>query len=505
MKRHDYTLPLIKTSGFRTALFLMAAGVFLYLRTCVLPGIPMAAQNDAVFFFEHAKRILIGQVPFRDFFVFVMPGTDLLYAGLFRLFGIHAWLVSAIVILLGLSLTAVLLQISKQLLSGNLVFLPAILFLVFDFDNARDATHHWHSTLLVMLAVLTLLHGRTYTRILSAGALCGVATVFTQTQGFLGFVAVATFIIWMLRRERQPVSLLIRALAILAFPFIVMVGGTLGYYAHLAGIRTLVYALWEYPRLFTATQYSYSPLLGLWSQPKFIDFLHVLSSSCLYLFVPLVYLFCFYRLFRQRHPMNPRHWEALLLISLVGSALLITVALGPSSHRLCTVAPPAMIAFVWYFSGVGAIERKIQSTLWWLSITLFIYLPIRLQLLPRNYLDLPTGKTAFLSPEQYSVDRWLVEHTRANDYFFGLTPASFAVALRNPTPLDLILPTKMTTPAQEEAVIRSLQQYPATLVFLRHEEAFDDNARLQEFNVFIHNHYHLAKAFPSGEFWQVNQ
>ena len=203
--------------------------------------------------------------------------------------------------------------------------------------------------------------------------------------------------------------------------------------------------------------------------------------------------------------MNPRHWEAVLLISLAGSALLITVALGPSSHRLCTVAPPAMIAFVWYFSGVGAIERKIQSTLWWLSIALFLYLPIRLQLLPRNYLDLPTGRTAFLSPEQYAVDRWLAEHTRANDYFFGLTPASFAVALRNPTPLDLILPTKMTTPAQEEAVIRSLQQYPATLVFLRHEEAFDDNARLQEFNVFIHNHYHLAKAFPSGEFWQVNQ
>jgi hypothetical protein len=504
MKRHDYTLPLIKTSGFRTALFLMATGVFLYLRTCVLPGIPMAAQNDAVFFFEHAKRILIGQVPFRDFFVFVMPGTDLLYAGLFRLFGIHAWLVSAIVILLGLSLTAVLLQISKRLLSGNLVFLPATLFLVFDFDNARDATHHWYSTLLVMLAVLTLLRGRTYNRILVAGALCGVATVFTQTQGFLGFVAVAIFIIWMLRAERKSNSLLIRTLATLIFPFILIVGGTLGYYAHLAGIRTLVYALWEYPHLFTAAQYSY-PLLGLGSQHRFIDFFHKVSFSCLYLFGPLAYIFCFQRLFRQKHHMNPHHWEAVLLISMVGSALLVTVALGPSSHRLYTVAPPITVAFVWCFSGIGAIERKIQRTLWWLSIALFLYLPIRLQLLPRNYLDLPTGRTAFLSPEQYSVDRWLAEHTHANDYLFGLTPASFAVALRNPTPVDLILPSKMTTPAQEEAVIRSLQQYPATLVFLRHEEAFDDNARLQEFNAFIHNHYHLAKAFPSGEFWQVNQ
>jgi hypothetical protein len=94
----------------------MATLVFLYLRSFLLPGTPLAAQYDAVFFFEHAKRILLGQEPFRDFFVFVMPGTDLLYAGIFRIFGVHAWVAAAIVILLGLALTAVVLRISQKAL-----------------------------------------------------------------------------------------------------------------------------------------------------------------------------------------------------------------------------------------------------------------------------------------------------------------------------------------------------------------------------------------------------
>jgi len=54
--------------------------VFLYLRSLFFPGTPLAAQYDAVFFFEHAKRIVLGQIPIRYFFVFVMPGTDVLYA-----------------------------------------------------------------------------------------------------------------------------------------------------------------------------------------------------------------------------------------------------------------------------------------------------------------------------------------------------------------------------------------------------------------------------------------
>jgi hypothetical protein len=72
-------------------LFLAGAGVFLYLRTFLLPTTPFAATGDQSLFFARAVRILQGQLPYRDFFEIVTPGTDLIYAAGFGLFGVHAW------------------------------------------------------------------------------------------------------------------------------------------------------------------------------------------------------------------------------------------------------------------------------------------------------------------------------------------------------------------------------------------------------------------------------
>src|ERR1700678_1434688 len=167
----------------KDVLFLSAILTFLYLRCFLLPGTPLAAQYDAVFFFEHAKQILSGGIPFRDYFVFVMPGTDLLYAAIFRVFGVRAWVAAAIVILLGLALTAVVLRISQKIFSGNIAFLPPLFFLIFDFDSARDATHHWYSTFLVLAALPLLLSARSRKRLFFAGLLCSFAVLFTQTRG----------------------------------------------------------------------------------------------------------------------------------------------------------------------------------------------------------------------------------------------------------------------------------------------------------------------------------
>src|SRR3984957_18709839 len=245
MKHHSAPLPATEIPGHRIVLFLMIALVFLYLRSFLFPATPLAAQYDAVFFFEHAKRILLGQVPFRDFFEFVMPGTDLLYAGIFRVFGVHAWLAGAIVILLGLALTAVVLRISQKIFRGNTAFLPPLLFLIFDFDSARDATHHWYSTLFVLMAALVLLSGRTWRRVFCAGILCGIATLFTQSQGLFGFVSIAVFLIAIGPTEKQSKALLVKQMAILGVPLIAIVGGVLGYYVSSAGVHALVYALWD--------------------------------------------------------------------------------------------------------------------------------------------------------------------------------------------------------------------------------------------------------------------
>ena len=66
------------------------AAALLYLRTFLLSATPVIAHDDQTIFFARAVNFLHGQILYRDFFEFVPPGTDLLYAAGFRLFGVHA-------------------------------------------------------------------------------------------------------------------------------------------------------------------------------------------------------------------------------------------------------------------------------------------------------------------------------------------------------------------------------------------------------------------------------
>jgi hypothetical protein len=121
-----------------------------------------------------------GQVLYRDIFELVTPGTELLYALGFRIFGVHAWLIEAWHVALGTALCLVITSIARQILTGPAIFLPMLLFLAFDFSSAMDATHHWWSTLSVLSAVAVLIRGQEEWRVGLCGALCGVATLFTQ-------------------------------------------------------------------------------------------------------------------------------------------------------------------------------------------------------------------------------------------------------------------------------------------------------------------------------------
>ena len=103
MTTYPSSLSFLSIRRAHVLLFLTIALAFLYLRTFVLPWTPLMPHDDQVWYFQHANRILQGQVPFRDFFVIVMPGTDLLYAAAFKLLGVHLWLAQTFVIVLGFS------------------------------------------------------------------------------------------------------------------------------------------------------------------------------------------------------------------------------------------------------------------------------------------------------------------------------------------------------------------------------------------------------------------
>jgi hypothetical protein len=168
-----------------------------------------------------------------------MPGSDLLYAAVFGLLGVHAWLAQAFVIFLGVTIAGLLVWMSSYILKGPVLFLPALLFLVLDFDITKEATHHWYCTLLVLAAVGILLGGRTVGRVVSAGILCGLGALFTQSQGLLILIAIAAYLVW----TRDPKSRVRSQLLPLLLPFAIIVGSVLAYFTWRASFASLYFAL----------------------------------------------------------------------------------------------------------------------------------------------------------------------------------------------------------------------------------------------------------------------
>src|SRR5579871_4013915 len=96
-----------KGAGTLAWLLLAVAGTFAYLYMSlfsVAGGVPHLRSGDQDFFWTYATRLLSGQVFLKDFHQFTPPGTDLVYAAVFRAFGANAGTIDWTILALGVAL-----------------------------------------------------------------------------------------------------------------------------------------------------------------------------------------------------------------------------------------------------------------------------------------------------------------------------------------------------------------------------------------------------------------
>jgi len=488
--------------------FLLSSAIFLYLRTFLLPATPFNAFGDEIHYFLHAVRMLHGELPYRDFFTFVFPGTDLLYVGVFRIFGVHQWVAQGLILLLGLLLTCTVTWVSSNILRGPLVLLPALLFLVFDFSSALDATHHWWSTLSVLAATGVLLDGRDRRRLIASGALCGIATLFTQTQGSLSLIAIVLYLVVTRRKDNGEPSVP-GEIALLVIPFVIVVGVVIGYFAIDVGLRTIAYWTIYFPLTYFSTIPAHTPRAYLLQMPAFhrpSDLFFFLPYLIIHLVVPLSYILSLVRLHRMKSKMEPRLWGNVFLVTVVGIATFISVMNAPTFLRLCVVAPPALILCVWYFSGPATSDRWVRGGLWAVGLVFLLYLPISRQLHERARIDLPTGRTAFTNARQYDKAQWFAARTHPGESFFNEPFVAFALSLNSPGPIDYVLPSQFTRPEQVDALLKSMTAHQTRYIYLYPElyssaHAADNLGPLRDY---MAKNYHLARADSAGQTLERN-
>lgn len=197
---------------------------------------------------QSAYRISQGQIPFKDFFTAIVPGSYYFYALLFKLFE-----PSFIVLRLGVMLISLLLLLSvwhvltKFRIVSFLPYLATACFLAFFGGPAWFiASHHWLSALLCVSSLAYLLPDTdaiapSDRSAFAAGILSALATATLQHRGALWIIAAVAACALLPPGQRRRTCLAYGSgAALVAIPMVL-------YFLYHAGFDTLLYDLVTFP------------------------------------------------------------------------------------------------------------------------------------------------------------------------------------------------------------------------------------------------------------------
>jgi len=511
--KRGLTFPAHKPHRGATALFLLAAVAFLSLNLFTLPPAWFFRPGDSWVYLLNAAKMLEGQMIYREFFQFTPPGTELVYLLLLKLFGLRGWIPGLMLLLLGLALGWLTIVIAKKIMGLRQAILSALLFLTIAFRNVLDATHHWYSVLAVMTAAAILFEHRSPARLAAAGALCGLASFFTQARGATVLLGLVVFILWERAYSGQGWNVFLRYTACLLSAFLATVLATHAYFVSKVGLKTLldclvVFGVRNYPGYRAANSLNvYGVGMPSPHQPGALA-----AFLLIHTLVPLTYLVFFIRYRRESSTRPQEPWVQLMLLNIVGVFLFVGIAPAPSFTRLCTVSGPALILLVWLVSSPPILHRTVTWALWIAGATFFLVSPWRLQARPWPRLDLPSGRAA-LAPGFYEKYLWVRDHTRPSQFFFEAAWADiyFPLGLRNPAPVPYVTNTDYTRAEQVQSLIEALdKQQPRFVLWSASLDVpwpgSPSGDHLGPLRLYLRSRYHVVKTFSNGDqAWQRDE
>ena len=492
-------------------LMLLGAATYLYLNLFALPRTPFLLGGNQVFFWMDAQRMLDGRRIYQDFLQFTPPGTDLLYAALFQLFGFHVWVTNAAVLALGVAFCWLCFSLASGIADRRSALLATALFLVLVYGKSLDGTHQWFSVLAVMCAIRITFRKMTSQRIALAGAMLGVASFFNQTYGAAALLAFVIFLLCRPSRAKRSSYDLFKNQALLLLGFAIALLLLSAHFIATVGLKQLWYFQVTYVTKYVV-DISQGQLLGLpepltWrTLPRLSPYLTV------YISLPVVYVVTLWRCWRERNnPLFP--WDQVAILSIVGLLLLAEVSLSLNWLRLYTVSLPGIILLLWTLDRASK-PRRYAVPLIWVGIICLAVLETRSRHANQSVrAELPGGRVATTS-QKYDKLRWIMLRTKPGDFFFhaGWPGLYLPLQLRNPLSLDTMNPVDASGPQAVEQAIQQLQanrvQY---ILWTRNLDAqCDPDRRCEDYLTplrdYLHTSYTSVRAFPDGDtLWQRSE
>jgi hypothetical protein len=496
-------------------LYLLACATYLYLILFIPPWTPAwTGYNDGMVFLNEGRRMLAGELPYRDYFQFNAPGPDAFFWACFQLLGAHLWVANLAMLLMGLGFARLSVVIGRRLLPAPLVYLPGALFLLFAYGLSPDPTHHWFSSLAATAALAVMVGKRDLYRLAITGALCALAATFTQTRGCFALCGFAIFLLWEGRGEKKPWRILWVEQACLLLGFLVTLVAANLYFVWKAGIYkfvecTLVYLFKFAPadRTWNSWRVLYTPLGGH-SLRDLGKIPFWLVAECV---VPAVYLCCFVRQGRVLWTRARKTPDIPLFIAFVGFWLYLSIALAPARQRILPGAVPAMILLCWLVGSRRRLDRVLRSMLWAGALLLAVGLVALRQIRPRFVLQAVTGPVAFANQNEFEEFEWVRLHTKPAQYFFHCQRPwfNFLFDLRDPAEIFTLTNTDYTRPEHVANLIRGLDQHQVHYVAwnprLDSHAPWNDPSgdHLDPLREYLHARYRPTKTFSTGDYlWE---
>ena len=177
-----------RSDSLGNALAVVLASLFFFSWFYRLP----LSETDEGIVAVGAERILRGQIPYRDFFSELGPGSFYLQAAIFKIVGTHAAAMRLTAWLLGGIISGLIYLLARRLVTGAAAFLPSAVFALVCYPATYRVSHHWWGNFFLLLTVLCLMPSETLAGppsapgrkvLVGAGALAGLALLCMQSMG----------------------------------------------------------------------------------------------------------------------------------------------------------------------------------------------------------------------------------------------------------------------------------------------------------------------------------
>ncbi len=478
----------------------IVAAIFFYLQLFRFPFLPIWHWGDQSVFLEHAERMFHGEVLYRDLFQLNLPGTEYLYYWFFLCFGVRLWIAPLIVFFALTASTLLVYSLSRAVLRGCAALLPAAAFLVLYQRSLMDGTHHLYSTLLVFAAVTLVARARNLRWLCCAGALLGLATLFTSSRGVFVAAGVCVFLIWKFRDWRKA----LRAVCALLIPLVVVISAALAYLATTVSPRALFESLVVFPmHYFSAGRSNTRAMFFVELHSALPLRAHSVLSVGLWLAIKAAVPLLFMAFIARRllcKPIAPRAsstHQALVLYCFAGSFEFLAQAGSLSLLRLNCAAAFAYILGAAMLHDLGkrrliGIALAVTGLIGLAEVTAAVMHPV-------ERLDSPRGSVAFLQGERYGMVEWLFRNAHPGDRLFGDPDLNFVLGLANPAEVQWVENDAFTRPEQVSNLVIALHRYPTR--FLIWADIMDRSGpgdNLQPLRDYLKEHYHVAQRFSGG-------